>query len=136
MLTNLSRRGRRGCGVFRRVLDTRALKVVSPDPGLLEARMARLLVGLPEPEYQHRVLRDGRFVARVDFAYPALREAFEVDGFEKHGTPEAMGRAFERDHRLRAAGWNVSHFNWEQVVRRPSYVLGIVTSVLGAHRGA
>jgi hypothetical protein len=133
MLTRLSRRGRRGCGVFRRVLDERALKVVSPDPGLLEARMARVLVGFPEAAYQYVVRHDGAFVARVDFAYPQFREAFEVLGFEKHGTPAAMGASFERTHRLRAAGWNVTEFNWEQVVRRPKYVVEVVARVLGAH---
>jgi very-short-patch-repair endonuclease len=135
MLTELSQRGRAGCGVFRRVLDERALAAVSPDPGLLEPRMARLLraSGLPFPAYQHVVAVGTRFVARVDFAYVEIKEAFEVDGFEKHGTPEAMGAGFERDHLLRAAGWNVSHFNWQHVVRRPKYVESVVRSVLRAH---
>jgi hypothetical protein len=134
MLTQLSRRGRNGCGVFRRVLDTRALKAASPHPGLLEPRMARLLVGLPTPAYQHKVFdAAGQFVAQVDFAYPDLREAFEVDGFEAHGTPEAMTHGVERDHRLRAAGWNVTHFTWHQVVRQPRHVVRTVAGVLGAH---
>lgn len=137
MLTELSRRGRRGCGVFRHVLDTRALKVASPDPGLLEPRMARVLAGLPEPEYQFVVLDGaGRFVARVDFAVPACREAFEVDGFETHGTPDAMAHDFQRDHALRAAGWGVTHFTWHQVVRSPQYVRRTYAAVLRAHRPA
>jgi hypothetical protein len=132
MLTQLSRRGRNGCGVFRRVLDTRALKAASPHPGLLEPRMARLLVGLRSPVYQHKVFdAAGQFVAQVDFAYPDLREAFEVDGFEAHGTPEALTRGFARDHRLRAAGWNVTHFTWHQVVRQRRYVFDTVAGVLG-----
>ena len=138
MLTNLSRRGRDGCGVFRRVLDTRALAAAAPDPGLLEPRMARLLrdSGLPVPEYQHEVRQDGRLVARLDFAYPDWLEAFEVDGFETHGTPTAMSLEFEREHRLKAIGWNITRFTWHHVVRRPTYVLRTVTSVLGAHLGA
>ncbi|HUS62639.1 MAG TPA: hypothetical protein VMY34_10615, partial [Acidimicrobiales bacterium] len=136
MLTKVSRRGRRGCGVFRRVLDTRALKVASPHPGLLEPRMARLLVGLASPEYQYKVIHRGRFVAQVDFGYPEWREAFEVDGFESHGTPDAMTRDFERDHALRAAGWAVTHFSWNQVVRRPTYVYDTVAGILRAHRAA
>jgi predicted transcriptional regulator of viral defense system len=135
MLTDLSRRGRRGCGVFRRVLDTRALSSASPDEGLLEPRMARLLrgAGLPDPSYQYEVVHDGRFVARVDFAYPDIREAFEVDGFEVHGTPEAMTRDFEREHGLKGAGWGVTRFTWFHVVTRPRYVESTVRSVLGAH---
>jgi very-short-patch-repair endonuclease len=135
MLTELSQRGRSGCGRFRRVLDERALDTVSPDPGLLEPRMARLLraSGLPFPAYQHVVTVGGCFVARVDFAYVELKEAFEVDGFGKHGTPAAMGAGFERDHLLRAAGWNVTHFNWRHVVKRPQYVESTIRSVLGVH---
>ena len=138
MLTNLSRRGRKGCGVFRRVLDERALEGASPHPGLLEPRMARLLKGsgLPMPAYQFKVFHDGRLVAQTDFAYPELREAFEVDGFEAHGTPAAMTLDFEREHRLRRIGWNVTRFTWKHVVRRPNYVLQTIAEVLGAHRVA
>jgi hypothetical protein len=135
MLTRLSRRGRDGCGAFRRVLETRALAGASPHPGLLEPRMARILgaSGLAMPVYQH-VVRDRRgFVAQVDFAYPDIKEAFEVDGFEAHGTPGAMTLDFEREHRLKAAGWGVTRFTWHHVVRRPRYVLEVVTAVLGAH---
>lgn len=137
MLTNLSRRGRNGCGVFRRVLDERALKAASPHSGLLEPRMARLLRGICKLEYQYKVFDHvGMFVAQVDFALPHLREAFEVDGFEAHGTPGAMTSDFEREHRLRAAGWNVTRFTWAHVVRRPTYVHDTVLSVLRAHRPA
>lgn len=138
MLTNLSRRGRDGCGVFRRVLDTRALEGASPHPGLLEPRMARILrgSGLPMPEYQYKVFHDGLFMAQPDFAYPDLMEAFEVDGFESHGTPSAMTSDFEREHRLRRIGWNVTRFTWNHVVRRPTYVLQTMSDVLRAHRGA
>jgi hypothetical protein len=138
MLTNLSKQGRNGSGVFRRVLDERALRSATPDPGVLEPRMARLLrdSGLPLPVYQHEVRVDGLLVARLDFSYPQWLEAFEVDGFEAHGTPVAMTGGFEREHRLRALGWNVTHFSWIHVVRRPRYVLGVMADVLGAHTGA
>jgi hypothetical protein len=133
MLTELSQRGRAGCGVFRRVLDQRALLVAAPHEGLLEPRMARLLrtAGLPQPEYQHVVTSRGQFVAQVDFAYPDIREAFEVDGFAAHGTPTAMTSDFEREHRLKTAGWSVTRFTWFHVVKRPQYVESVVRSVLG-----
>jgi very-short-patch-repair endonuclease len=135
MLTQLGRRGRSGCGVFRGVLDRRALLAASPHEGLLEPRMARVVRDgrLPPLVYQHRIHSDGRFVAQPDFAYPELTEAFEVDGFESHGTPEAMTLDFEREHRLRAAGWGVTRFTWFHVVRRPQYVQRTIAAVLGAH---
>ena len=57
-----------------------------------------------------------------------------MDGFETHGTPDAMAHDFERDHDLRAAGWNITHFTWNQVVRRSAYVRKVVLGVLRAHR--
>lgn len=138
MLTRLSRRGRDGCGTIRRALDERALCSATPQPGLLEPRFARIFKGsrLPAPDYQHKVFdADGEYVGTPDFAYPAIKEAIEVDGFEAHGTPNAMTSDFEREHRLRAAGWNVTRFTWFHVVRRPRYVLEVVAGVLGAHNG-
>ena len=111
--------------------------VVSPQRGLLEPRMARVLAGLPPYEYQYKVLDDnGIFVAQVDFGYPAIKEGFEVDGFETHGTPAAMTHDFDRDHDLRAAGWGVTHFTWNHVVSRPQYVRKVVLGVLRAHGAA
>ena len=45
-----------------------------------------------------------------------------------------MAHDFERDHDLRAAGWNITHFTWNQVVRRSAYVRKVVLGVLRAHR--
>lgn len=129
-LSRLSRRGRAGCGVFRRVLDERALKAASPDRSLLEPRMAGIFrrFGLPTPAYQHVV--EG--VGRIDFAYRDLKIAIEVDGFEAHGTPAAMTADFERQHRLEMLGWRVIRFTWFQVIRRPHYVAQVIREVLGA----
>jgi very-short-patch-repair endonuclease len=130
-LHDVARRGRAGAGVLRAVLDERALGAARPD-GLLEPRMARLLAehGLPQPSFQHEVRVGRRLLARVDFAYPEVRVALEVDGFEAHGTPAAMRRDFERQNALVAAGWTVLRFTWWDVVRRPEWVATRITSVL------
>lgn len=134
MLADLSARGRNGCGAFRAALDERAVLAATPHEGLLEPRMASVArrFGLPVPVYQHRVFEAGVFVGQPDFSYPEIREAFEVDGFEVHGTPRAMTSDFEREHRLRAAGWGVTRFTWFHVVKRPVYVADVMRSVLGA----
>lgn len=60
---------------------------------------------LPRPVAQHRVLDARRHeVARVDFAWPALRLALEYDG-EGHLT--RLGPDRQRMNRLQAAGWRV-----------------------------
>jgi very-short-patch-repair endonuclease len=43
-----------------------------------------------------------------------------------------MTRDFEREHRLRAAGWGVTRFTWFHVVRRPRYVQQTIADVLVA----
>jgi very-short-patch-repair endonuclease len=119
----LSTKGRVGLGALRRYLDDRALGAERPD-GLLEPRMARLLRkhGLPPAVFQHRVYRDGRHVGRIDFAWPDLKIAIEVDGWEKRATPERMSGDHERQAELAGLGWVVVRFTWEQVVRRPAWV--------------
>lgn len=131
VLDDVARRGRAGAGVIRRVLDERALGRARPD-GLLEARMARILRehGLPTPHFQYNVRNRGRFVARVDFAYPDVLLALEVDGFEVHGTPKALQHDLARQNVLVALGWRVLRFTWLDVVRRPEWVAGHVDQML------
>jgi very-short-patch-repair endonuclease len=129
LLHDVARPGRRGCGVLRQVLDERALGRERPD-GLLEPRMARVLRshGLPPAAFQQPVPEAG---ARVDFAYPDVRLAIEVDGYATHGSPRAMAADFERQNRLAAVGWVVLRFTWRQVVQQPAAVAQAVRTALG-----
>jgi len=132
-LAALARRGRSGAGVLRAVLDGRALGRDRPD-SLLEPRMANVLRahGLPRPTFQHRVCDGGRLIGKVDFAYPDLRIALEVDGFGSHSSPRALQADLERQNRLVASGWTVLRFTWADVVRRPDKVADTVRHVLGS----
>jgi very-short-patch-repair endonuclease len=137
-LHDVARKGRAGAGVLRAVLDNRALGRDRPD-GLLEVRMARLLRehGLPPARFQYEVRLGGRLLARVDFAYPEVLLAIEVDGFAVHGTPRAFQADLERQNRLVAAGWTVLRFTWLDVVRRPEWVVTQIRAVLeGLSRAA
>jgi hypothetical protein len=132
MLTELSQKGRAGCGVIRSILDGRALGSAVAD-GLLEPRMARLFrrFGIPMPEFQYELRTpSGLFVARFDFAYVHLKHAFEVDGYENHGSPSAIERGHDRDRAARREGWEVDHFLWNHVVRRQEYVADVILRVL------
>lgn len=131
ILDEIARRGRRGAGVLRGVLDNRALKL-RPD-GVLEPRMARLMRdhGLPPWEFQH-VVRIGDRIFRVDFAYPLLKLAIEVDGYRYHRTKEQLQRDHDRQNLLVAAGWVVLRFTWDDVVKRPGYVAARILAVLGS----
>jgi hypothetical protein len=69
----------------------------------------RLLMGrwrLPAPVAQFVVRHHGRFVARVDFGWPALRVAVEYDGLW-HAEDGQFARDRRRLNDLREAGWTV-----------------------------
>jgi hypothetical protein len=64
--------------------------------------------GAPTPVLQH-VVRDaaGRFVARVDAAWPDALVAVEFDGAAYHSTPRQVTADRERCARLEGLGWEV-----------------------------
>lgn len=115
--------GKAGCGSIRELLAARALGSRPPD-SVLESRMAAVFRrhGIPKAVYQYTVRSEGRFIARVDFAYPDCLLAVEVDGHEKHRTPAQLQADLTRQNRLVAAGWTVLRFTWADVVQRPEMV--------------
>ena len=125
-----SRRGRRGCGALRRVLEQRAL-LGRPADSVLEAAFADLCASsdLPQPVYQYPVSAGGveRF---VDFAYPELLLGIEVDGFETHATIAGFVSDRVRANDLVALGWTLLRFTWHQVIHQPSYVVRTIDRAL------
>jgi very-short-patch-repair endonuclease len=75
-----------------------------------ERRLADMLVrqGLPSPVLQYEIRdRDGRFVARVDLAYPTLMLAIEYDSLEHHVGKLALVRDSARRNALTELGFTV-----------------------------
>lgn len=121
-LDAIARRGRPGIRTLRTALDQYALLDEPPD-GMLEPRFARLAkkAGLPPGAFQHRV---GKY--RIDFAYPELMIAIEVDGYGPRASRRRFQSDTDRQNVLTAAGWTVLRFTWNDVVRRPAYVAAII----------
>ncbi len=113
----LSRPGRTGTGIVKRLVEARLLSA-DGEESALEARFVDLTrsLGLPMPTLQHEVWHAGRFVARIDAAYPELRLAIEVDGFESHTSPDTFQRDRTRQNMLVALGWTVLRFTWHDIV--------------------
>ena len=131
-LARLARPGRRGVRALRQVLDRRALLETPPD-GVLEPRFARLCkqAGLPTPVFQHPV---GRY--QVDFAYPELMIAIEVDGYGSHSSPFAFQSDRHRQNQLVGRGWLVLRFTWADVVKRPERVAQQIADAIGQRQSA
>jgi very-short-patch-repair endonuclease len=135
--STVARPGRRGSGVLGEILDYRALGTRRPD-SRLEPCMARLIRdhGVPTPVFQHEVRTPtGRFVARVDFAYPDLLLAVEVDGFEKRATPASLQHDLDRQNALVELGWTVLRYTWLDVVRQPEKVASSLLRQLARRSG-
>lgn len=83
------------------------------DPGDsdLETSVLRLLVsnGFPPPVQQYRV-RIGTRTFKIDLAYPAIRLAIELDGWEFHRTRTAFDDDRTRANFLVANGWTLVRF--------------------------
>ena len=72
--------------------------------------------GLQPPERQYKVTIDGR-TYYVDLAYPGVRLAIEVDGFEFHRARDVFDADRRRQNDLVAAGWTVLRFTSRSTAR-------------------
>jgi very-short-patch-repair endonuclease len=90
----------------------RAVSLVDPaaeSPQESRLRVRLVLAGLPKPVSQHVIEKDGRFIARVDLAWPDLRVAIEYDG-AWHGDSDQLDRDRARLNRLVTTdGWIILH---------------------------
>lgn len=99
----------------------RALELSSPlaeSPPESRIRVALVLDGLvPVPQYDVRGA-DGRWLARVDLAFPDAKVAIEYDGRQIHLRDDVFTRDRQRQNALVAAGWVVLRYSAEDLRRR------------------
>ncbi len=109
MLDRHARRGLKGVRAMREMLER-----WDPNSRATESEMETLLVrvlrenGLPYPVVQHNVTDTrGRFVARVDAAYPDQRIVIEYDSKQEHSDEFQIARDARRRNQLQALGYSV-----------------------------
>ncbi|MEU7585521.1 hypothetical protein AB0A95_04390 [Micromonospora sp. NPDC049230] len=101
-----SRVGDRGWRRMMRVAELADAGAESIPVSRLRVRI--VLAGVPTPVTRFVVGRDGRFVARLDLAWPHLRVAVEYDGLW-HDDPGQFHRDRRRLNRLMGEDWIVLH---------------------------
>jgi very-short-patch-repair endonuclease len=108
-IDEVGRQGRPGVQALRAVMEQRGR--VAPTESDLETEMLQLIrrAGLPEPVRQLEVVVASRRF-RLDFAYPDLKIAIEVDGDEPHFGVRATDSDSTRDGLLQLGGWLTQHF--------------------------
>jgi hypothetical protein len=83
--------------------------------------------GLPAPQLQVPITTaDDRFIGRVDFYWRKYKTIAEVDGGLKYENPERARAQLWRDKALRAAGYQVVHFNWREITTEPDEVAAAI----------
>jgi very-short-patch-repair endonuclease len=80
---------------------------------------------LPDPETNQRV---GPYV--VDFLWRRERVIVETDGGAFHSHARALRRDRRRTNELQLRGYTVLHFSWNDVKRRPGWVLAEIARAI------
>lgn len=129
-------RRRHGIGHARAVLAAADARAESPGESLLRAMLIAGGIDVPELQYEIRD-ESGRFIARVDMAWPGLGVVGEYDGKVKYGSLLRPGQRLDdvvmaekvRENALRALGWQVMRFSADDLAHRDR-TLRMVTKVL------
>ena len=130
----VARRGRRGVGTLRPLLDAR-LGGTTRRPGEFERRVWRLIAdaGVAEPVCEHEIRTGGGvLIARVDLALPWARIAIECDSVAWHSGRQRRQADLVRQNRLVLAGWTMLRFTWDDLVHRPDVIVRHVAAALAA----
>jgi len=85
------------------------------------SRVRLTAAGLPAPDLQVQLdLGGGR--ARLDFLWRAMRTVGEFDGRLKYGRAEDLWAEKLREDRLRALGFQVVRWTWDEIWQQPGMV--------------
>jgi len=126
-----ARPGRTGLTTTRHALDL-VMIGERPAESLLEFyfHVGPGRCGLPPYSYQHQV-RIGRKRYYIDFAYPEVMLAIEVDGYEKRAARQSLDYDNDRANALTLAGWTLLRFGWTKVRHQPEEVARAILVRLG-----
>jgi very-short-patch-repair endonuclease len=110
----------------RRVIAAERLKMLdAKSANAFESACRAILIeaGISGFETQVNIRHRGQWLGRFDLAHRGLRIVIECDGFETHGSLDAMTKDCLRHTSLVAAGWRPLRFTWYQVMFQPVWVL-------------
>jgi hypothetical protein len=115
-------RGVRGTKKLRRTLS-QVDHGITGSPSEVEVMRLMRYAPIPVPRCQFEIRFPDGTNAYPDFTWPDRAKCIEVDGFDAHGSPEALERDLERQNKLLELGWEMRRFSARQVRRDPGGVL-------------
>lgn len=128
----VARRGRRGCGILRDLVSTRAQRVRAPDTPL-ETIVQEVLDDpiLPAPLVQHSIFdENGEFVARPDFLYLPERVIVEAQSYRWHGSKQAWATDMDRISKLTSMGYRIIFVTYYDATYRRTEIVSRVWRTL------
>jgi hypothetical protein len=129
----VGRRGRRGVGVIRPLLEQRLRWDRATESELEDLfRNVWSHPGRPEPAAQHVIVDGtGRFVCRADFAFPDARLRIELDSEAYHMDRPTFRKDRSVQNRTELLGWRTLRYTWWDLTSRPAAVVAEVADALG-----
>ena len=121
VVARVGRKGRRGVGVIRPLLEARR-KWDSVTDSLLEDKFRKLVAEaeLPNPVGQYAVRDDlDAFVCRADFAYPDRKLIIELDSEAHHMDRITFRLDRAKQNRAIVLGWTVMRYTWWDIQDDP-----------------
>jgi hypothetical protein len=115
-------RGVKGTRKLRRTLEL-VEDGITGSPGEVEFMDLLRSAPIPMPICQYEIRFPEGDHAFPDFAWPDRNKCIEVDGFDAHGTPEALERDLIRQNRLLDLGWQMRRFSARSIRREPQSVI-------------
>ena len=113
----------------RRVVDFADERAESPLESA--ARVVFAEADLEPPELQVTIHGEQeQFAARVDFLWREHKVIAEADGLVKYNDRQDLLKERERDHQLRAAGYTVVHFTWQEIFQAKETVIERIRGAL------
>jgi hypothetical protein len=132
-VARVGRRGRRGVGTIRPLIEQRARWDSATESELEDLfRKAWTAPGRPEPATQYRIEDlGGSFVCRADFAFPDVMLRIELDSEAFHMDRPTFRKDRSVQNRTELLGWRTLRYTWWDLTTRPAEVVREVAAALG-----
>lgn len=122
----------RGIGIVRRALRLARPGAQTPLESISRIRMHEN--GLPEPALQCPIYDADGLIGYADFAWLEAGVLGEADGLLKYGSRADLVAEKRREDRLRALGFVVVRWTWDEIVREPARVIARIRQALATAR--
>jgi hypothetical protein len=122
MVERHSSKGRPGAAFMKMLVANRKRYGLLRSPLESDFEGYRRAWGLPEAEHNHDLFIDDRFIANIDFAWPAQRVLVETHGKDVHLQEKVWRRDIGVGNDLQGTGWQLFVVTWKDLKEAPEKV--------------